>query len=156
LMLYLGCFFIWGNIAPYVESYFYFENPNVSYGFIFLVDTLLVLFNWFGYNLGTFLLNTKNWSPKIVILIGGVVSLAGIYASSFTKDISTYLFLYACFNGVGCGMCYFVPLVCGWEYFPSRKGLVTGIVISAYGFGAFGFGLLAVWIVNPTHVNPSI
>jgi len=53
-------------------------------------------------------------------------------------------------------MCYFVPLVCGWEYFPHRKGLVTGIVISAYGFGAFGFGLIAVDIVNPTHANPTI
>jgi hypothetical protein len=49
-----------------------------------------------------------------------------------------------------------VPLVCGWEYFPERRGLVTGIVISAYGFGAFGFGLLAVKIINPDHLNPTI
>ena len=56
IMLYLGCFFLWGNIAPYVESYFYYSNPDVSYGFIFIVDTLLVLFNWFGYNTGTYLL----------------------------------------------------------------------------------------------------
>jgi hypothetical protein len=56
LMFYLGCFFLWGNIAPYVESYFYYSNPDVSYGFIFIVDTLLVLFNWFGYNTGTYLL----------------------------------------------------------------------------------------------------
>jgi len=53
-------------------------------------------------------------------------------------------------------MCYMVPLVCGWEYFPDRRGLVTGIVISAYGFGAFGFGLLAVNIINPDHLNPTI
>ena len=59
-------------------------------------------------------------------------------------------------NGIGCGMCYMVPLVCGWEYFPDRRGLVTGIVISAYGFGAFGFGLLAVNIINPDHLNPTI
>lgn len=115
-----------------------------------------MLFNWFGYNLGTYLLNTKRWHPKLVIGTGGLIALSGVFASSFVNHISTYLVLYCCFNGIGCGMAYFVPLVCGWEFFPAKKGLVTGIIISAYGFGSFGFGLLAIDIVNPDHVNPSI
>lgn len=49
LMLYLGCFFLWGNISIYVLSYFHSLNPNASYGFIFLVDSLLILANWIGY-----------------------------------------------------------------------------------------------------------
>ena len=104
------------------------------------MDTLLVLFNWFGYNIGTYLLQTRRWNPKLIISIGGSIALSGIFASSFTHNIYTYLVLYAGFNGIGCGMCYMVPLICGWEYFPKKRGLVTGIVISAYGFGAFGFG----------------
>lgn len=49
LMLYLGCFFLWGNIDVYVLSYFYKFNPNADYGFIFLVDSILILANWIGY-----------------------------------------------------------------------------------------------------------
>ena len=48
-MIYLGCFFLWGNISIYVLSYFYAIDNNTSYGFIFLVDTLLILANWCGY-----------------------------------------------------------------------------------------------------------
>ena len=49
LMLYLGCFFLWGNISIYVLSYFHEKSPSASYDFIFLVDSILVLANWMGY-----------------------------------------------------------------------------------------------------------
>lgn len=49
LMLYLGCFFLWGNISIYVLSYFHEESPSASYDFIFLVDSMLVLSNCMGY-----------------------------------------------------------------------------------------------------------
>jgi hypothetical protein len=49
-------------------------------------------------------------------------------------------------------MCYFVPLVCAWEYFPHKKGLMTGIIIGAYGFGSFFFSLLSTKLVNPDHL----
>ena len=55
LMLYLGCFFLWGNISVYVLSYFHYYDPNASFGFIFVVDSLLVLFNLCGYQVGTYL-----------------------------------------------------------------------------------------------------
>ena len=42
-------------------------------------------------------------------------------------------------NGLGCGMAYFVALICCWEYFPKRKGLVTGVILGGYGFGSFIF-----------------
>jgi len=48
-MLYLGTFFLWGNISIYVLSYFHEANPTASYSFIFLVDSFLVLANWIGY-----------------------------------------------------------------------------------------------------------
>lgn len=49
LQLYLGCFFLWGNISIYVLSYFYERDKELAYDFIFLVDTFLVLANWLGY-----------------------------------------------------------------------------------------------------------
>jgi hypothetical protein len=49
LELFLGCFFLWGNISIYVMSYFYEKDPSTSYNFIFAVDTVLVFSIWFGY-----------------------------------------------------------------------------------------------------------
>ena len=49
LMLYLGCFFLWGNISVYVVSYFHYVNGTNNFSFIYLVDSLLVFFNLMGY-----------------------------------------------------------------------------------------------------------
>jgi OFA family oxalate/formate antiporter-like MFS transporter len=49
-----------------------------------------------------------------------------------------------------------IPLVCSWEYFPEKKGLVTGIIVGAYGFGSFIFTFLSAFLVNPDDVSPSI
>jgi OFA family oxalate/formate antiporter-like MFS transporter len=92
------------------------------------------------------------WHPKLLVGIGGSLALTGTLCSSFTKKLAPYLSLYAGMNGIGCGMCYFVPLVCAWEYFPHKKGLMTGIIIGAYGFGSFFFSLLSTKLVNPDHL----
>ena len=42
LQLFLGSFFLWSNISPYVISYFYMTNIPLSYNFIFAVDLILV------------------------------------------------------------------------------------------------------------------
>ena len=51
-------------------------------------------------------------------------------------------------------MGYFTPLACGWEWMPERKGLVTGVILGAFGFGAFIFNFVAQAIVNPENVQP--
>lgn len=53
-------------------------------------------------------------------------------------------------------MMYMVPLVCGWEHFPDRKGFITGLIVGAYGLGSFVFTLVSTWIVNPQNEKASI
>ena len=47
---------------------------------------------------------------------------------------------------------YIVPVVCGWEYFPNHKGLVSGVVIGAFGFGSFIFNLVSTALINPNNI----
>ena len=54
---------------------------------------------------------------------------------------------------MGIGTCYFAPLACGWEWVPERKGLVTGIILGAFGFGAFVFSFVSQAIINPDNVQ---
>ena len=153
-MIYLGCFFLWGNIATYVLSYFWYIDDDLSYDFIFLVDTFLIISNWIGYQVGVYLFMTLGINQRIVIGLGGFISLAGVFFSSFTRTLFAYLSFYCVFNGIGCGMCYFVALICAWEWFPTKKGLVTGVTLGGYGFGSFIFAQISTKLVNPTGENP--
>ena len=77
------------------------------------------------------------------------MSLIGVFLSSFTRNLWLFMLFYGILNGLGSGMCYFVPLVCGWEYFPHKKGLVSGLVLAGYGFSSFIFSLVSTYLVNP-------
>lgn len=55
---------------------------------------------------------------------------------------------------MGIGLVYWTPIICAWEWFPNRKGLISGLVIGAFGFGAFLFGFLSTAIVNPDNKPP--
>jgi OFA family oxalate/formate antiporter-like MFS transporter len=79
----------------------------------------------------------------MIILTGGTIALSGIFASSYMKSLNAFIVLYGGLSGIGSGMMYFVPLVCGWEWFPKRRGLVTGIIVGSYGLGSFIFTQIA-------------
>ena len=91
-----------------------------------------------------------------MLFLGGTISLTGAYLSSFATDIVTYFVLYCCLNGLGGASLYFVGLICGWEWFPERKGLITGLILGGYGVGAFVFGGISTILVNPNGENPNI
>ena len=57
---------------------------HLSYDFIFLVDTFLIISNWFGYQIGVYLFMTVGINQRIVIGLGGLVSLVGVFCSSYT------------------------------------------------------------------------
>ena len=85
----------------------------------------------------SYLLNKRGWHPKAVLCLGGGIALCGITIASFMTNFWAFVFFYGVISAIGCGMNYFVPMVCAWEYFPNRKGLTTGILESAYGAGSF-------------------
>ena len=51
---------------------------------------------------------------------------------------------------------YIPPIMCGWEYFPNRRGLVSGIIVGGFGLGAVIFGFVAAALVNPNDLNPDL
>ena len=60
-----------------------------------------------------------------------------------------FVFLYAVVFPAGIGMCYWTPIMSVWEWFPDNKGLVTGLIVGGFGFGAFIFGFITTAIANP-------
>lgn len=51
------------------------------------------------------------------------------------------------------GISYFTPLMTGWEWFPEKKGTISGIVLGTLGSSAFFFGFITLFIVNPDNVD---
>jgi hypothetical protein len=66
----------------------------------------------------------------------------------------SFCILYAFFFGFGVGTCYLIPVTCAWQYFPNKKGLVTGIIVGGFGFGSFIFSFISTAIVNPHNLKP--
>ena len=106
--------------------------------------------------MGTYLFQIRRWHPKLVIALGATLSLTGVYCSSLVTAIGPYLAFYCLMNGLGCGMCYMVPLICGWEWFPTSKGLVTGCTLGGYGFGSFIFSQVSTKLVNPDNKQADV
>jgi hypothetical protein len=50
--------------------------------------------------------------------------------------------------GIGIGLSYSSPIVCGFKYFKKSKGIVTGVITTGTGAGPFLFGLVATTFVN--------
>lgn len=97
-----------------------------------------------------------NLPPKIPIAIGASLAILGAYLSTKVTTFGLFLITYATIVGIAIGFCYFPPLQCGWEWEPKRKGMVTGIILGAFGFGSFVFGFLAKFIINPHNDKPSL
>ena len=75
--------------------------------------------------------------PRIVALTGGIVLgagyiLAGLFGNSF---ISLIIFI-GVIGGAGIGLAYVCPVAVGMKWFPDKKGLITGLAVAGFGFGA--------------------
>ena len=57
---------------------------------------------------------------------------------------------------MGIGFSYMAPVVSGWEYFPKRRGVVSGLIVLGFGFGSFIFGFISLAIANPDNVDPEL
>ena len=98
----------------------------------------------------------SNFGSRVVVAIGGSITIATTLISSFTLNPLAFFMLYAVGFGVGKGFLYPAPLVAGWSHLDDRRGLVSGVVVSGLGIGAFTFGLLVSFLVNPENLKPEL
>ncbi len=75
--------------------------------------------------------------PRIVALTGGTVFgagyiLAGLFGRSFVGQV-TFI---GVIGGTGLGLTYVCPVAVGMKWFPDKKGLITGVAVAGFGFGA--------------------
>lgn len=77
--------------------------------------------------------------PRIVALTGGIIYAVGVILASFSQNHSQLWLLvlgYGVIGGFGLGFAYIVPIAMLQKWFPDKRGLITGLAVGGFGFGA--------------------
>ncbi|MFO7615177.1 MAG: OFA family MFS transporter [Bacteroidales bacterium] len=74
---------------------------------------------------------------KLAVASGIVLGLGYFLAGIFGAEnfITTFIFV-GIVGGSGIGLGYVVPIAVGMRWFPDKKGLITGLAVAGFGFGA--------------------
>ncbi len=79
---------------------------------------------------------SKTGPRKLAALGGIVLGIGYILGGLFGNSFFTQLFFIGVIGGAGIGLAYVVPIAVGVKWFPDKKGMVTGLAVAGFGFGA--------------------
>ncbi|MCU0660754.1 MAG: OFA family MFS transporter [Myxococcota bacterium] len=74
--------------------------------------------------------------PRIVAITGGIVLGLGYLLASVWTDFWGILIGVGVLGGLGIGIAYVCPIAVCVKWFPDKKGLITGLAVMGFGFGA--------------------
>jgi MFS family permease len=138
-MLLIGTVYSWAIFAQPLVVAFGWNLTTATWAYAIANFSLATV----GVVVGGFWLDRKG--PRQVAMTGvalwgGGNVLAGLGTPVFGAP---WLYLtYGLIGGVGAGMAYIAPLAVVSKWFPERRGLVGGLVVGSFGFGAFVYNQL--------------
>ena len=88
-----------------------------------------------------------------MIATGGTVSLGLLYACSFIKSPTAFIYCYSTAFGLGKAFLYSSALQAAWTHLRMRIGLATGLIFCGFGFGGSIFGLVSNALANPNNIS---
>ena len=137
IQLSLGAIYAWAVFTPALRADGW-SRVDTQYVFALGLATFAVVMVWAGRRL-------NDWGPRKLAWVGGIVLgtgyvLAGLFAGT---NFWAIMILIGLIGGAGIGLGYVVPIAVGMRWFPDRKGMITGLAVAGFGFGAMGWVKLA-------------
>lgn len=133
----LGAIYAWSVFTPALKAAGWTKLETQIVFSLGLVSFALVMV-WAGRAL-------SRWGPQKLAIASGLTLglayvLAGILGASQFWVVSACIGL---LGGAGIGIGYVVPIAVGMRWFPDHKGMITGLAVAGFGFGAMGWVKLA-------------
>ena len=147
----LGTAYIWGVFQSYLIISK--ATPNAMFNWPAthgtLAYALLLLILTIGSTVGG-RIQDKLKNPRLVIMVGGIILGIGFFLAQFTTEATPWLLWisYGILGGFGMGMAYTTTIAACQKWFPDKRGLVTGIIVSALGFGGLVFTPVAEALIR--------
>jgi OFA family oxalate/formate antiporter-like MFS transporter len=88
--------------------------------------------------------------PRVVATIGGLLFGLGTLIAGLGDQMGNIYVLYLGFGviaALGNGFGYVTPIATLIKWFPDKRGLVTGLAVMGFGFGAFFMGKIAPMMI---------
>lgn len=133
MQLCLGAIYAWSVFTPkLVDQAGKYGFSATQAAWIFSVGILIFAFTIIVSGRMMVKVGPRKLSIASAIVLGGGYVLGGLFGSTF---LSQLVFI-GLIGGVGIGLGYVVPIAVGVKWFPDKKGLVTGLAVAGFGFGA--------------------
>lgn len=135
IQLCFGVAYIWSVFQTGIANSL-FQGDNAAAGMCYsLLLAVLALGSMIGGKL------TNKFSIRAVVTSGSIILVLGFFLSGFVTEQSPWVLwiTYGVLGGIGMGFSYSTTIACVQTWYPDKKGLVTGIVVAALGFGGLVF-----------------
>jgi len=137
IQLSLGAIYAWSVFTPPLKGAGW-SALETQVVFAVGLATFAVVMVWAGRRL-------NDWGPRKLAWIGGVTlgigyAAAGLFGGTHFWAITILIGL---IGGAGIGLGYVVPIAVGMRWFPDKKGMITGLAVAGFGFGAMAWVKLA-------------
>lgn len=91
--------------------------------------------------------------PRKVATIGILFFSVGLIVASMARSLPILYLGYSVLGGIGVGMVYVCPLSTSLKWYPKKKGMVTGIIVGAFGLGGFVFNFVLSYLIQRIGVS---
>ena len=137
IQLCLGAIYAWSVFTPALENIGW-TKLQTQIVFSVGLATFAIVMVWAGKKLQT-------WGPRRLAVLGGIILGSGYVLAGILGGTHFWLLviLIGFIGGAGIGMAYVVPIAVSIRWFPDKKGLITGLAVAGFGFGAMGWIKLA-------------
>ncbi len=130
IQLALGAIYAWSVFTPSLVAEGW-SKENTQWVFAVGLASFAIFMVFAGKKL-------NSWGPQRLAWIGGIVLGLGYLLAGVTGGTNFWalLILIGLIGGAGIGFAYVVPIAVGMRWFPDKKGLITGLAVAGFGFGA--------------------
>ena len=137
----LGTLYAWSVFVLPLEQEFGWTRAQTSWTFTIAIVTFAASFILAGRM-------QDLRGPRICAAIGGTLVGLGFVLSSFTTSLPYLYVIFGVVVGLGNGFGYATPVPVASKWFPDKRGLVVGLMVSGYGAGSAIFGPVASSLIG--------